>query len=189
MSNSRNPVGTKKFRVQKAQFWHWTRDLTQDEIGEKLGVSEQTVREYIREAPTSEAIQEQLERTETEVRYIAIEELRQQLREAGEEKRTAETPVKVWTDDDGHLAVEEEHDEDGRIIGRYPVPADVEMGADTKVRYFRREEIREVLDLLTDIVGAKAAERHKHEHTGEGGGPIEYEVTRKVVSTDEFSDE
>lgn len=178
------PIGSRKMRVQKALYWWWTKDLTQKEIGDKLGVSPQKVREYIREAPTSSAIQERVEDLEVQVRYAAAEKLREQLKQAGVRAESAEKPVKVWQNDAGDLIVRDERDEIGKLSGRYVVPASFEMGADEQGRFYGRSEVREILDLLTDIVGAKAAERHKHEHSGDGGGPIEINVTETVVESD-----
>lgn len=183
------PIGTRKMRVQKALYWYWTRDLTQAEIGEKLGVSRQKVNEYISEAPTSGAIAEQMDSLESEVRYVAAEELRQQLKEAGERARSAETPVKIWQDEDGDLVVQDEENDDGDVVGRYAVPQGFEMGADETQRYYGRTEVREILDLLTDIVGAKAADRHEVEMSGEGGGPIEISITETVVETPHTNDQ
>lgn len=177
------PIGSRETRVRKALHWYWTRDLTQAEIGERLGVSREKVSEYINEAPQSEAVQEQLENLEVQVRYVAAEELREQLKQAGERARSPETPVKIWQDDDGELVVQDERDDHGEITGRYPVPQGFEMGPDEQERFYGRNEVREILDLLTDIVGAKAAERHKHEHSGPGGEPIEVTLNETVVET------
>lgn len=171
-------------RVQKALYWYWTKDLTLVEIGEKLGVAESTAHEYVQEAPTSPAVQEAVDDLEIQVRYAAAEKLREQLKEAGVRAATAEKPVKVWTNDTGTLNVKDERNEAGELTGRYVVPESFEMGADEQARFYGRSEVREILDLLTDIVGAKAAERHKHEHTGDGGGPVEINITETVVESD-----
>lgn len=160
------PIGTRKMRVQKALYWYWTRDLTQEEIGEKLGVSARKVREYISEAPTSPAIQERVDDLEVQVRYAAAEKLRDQLKTAGVRAETAEKPVKVWTDSSGQLNVKDEHNDVGELTGRYIIPDTFELGPDEQARFYGRSEVREILDLLTDIVGAKAAERQEIEHSG-----------------------
>jgi hypothetical protein len=109
-----------------------------------------------------------LESVETEVRYIAARKLRDQLQAAGERAASAETPVKVWRGDDGTLLVKDKRDpETGELTSRYPVPAGFEMGVDEQARYFGRTDVREILDLLTDIVGAKAADRQEIELSGE----------------------
>lgn len=178
------PIGSRKMRVQKALYWYWTKDFTQEEIGDKLGVSARKVREYISEAPTSPAVQEAVDDLEIQVRYAAAEKLREQLKEAGVRAESAEKPVKVWTDNNGELNVKDERNDAGELTGRYVVPETFELGPDEQARFYGRSEIREILDLLTDIVGAKAAERHKHEHTGEGGGPVEINITETVVESD-----
>jgi len=161
------PIGSRKSRVQKALYWHWTRDMTYEEIGEKLGVAKSTVGDYVSEAPTSPAVQNALDARETEVRFIAARKLRDQLVEAGERAATAKKPVKVWRGDGGDVLVKDKRNEAGELTGRYPVPADFEMGADEQGRYYGRTEVREILDLLTDIVGAKAADRQEIELSGE----------------------
>ena len=166
-----HPVGTKQYRVTKAIHWHYCTELSHEEMADRLGVREETVSRYINEPP-SEAVEQQLEEQQREVRLVAYEELKHQLRAAGDLSRTAEKPVKVWQDDDGHLQVRDIHDEDtGDLISKKPVPVDVEMGPDETARYFRREEVREILDRLVDLVGA--AEPERHEITGEDGGPLE----------------
>lgn len=153
-------------RVQKALYWYWTKDLTLEEIGEKLGVAESTAHEYVQEAPTSPAVQEAVDDLEIQVRYVAAEKLREQLQEAGVRAESAEKPVKVWADSNGELNVKDERNDAGELTGRYVVPESFEMGADETGRFYGRSEVREILDLLTDIVGAKAAERQKIEHSG-----------------------
>lgn len=178
------PIGTKKNRIQKALYWYWTKDLTQEEIGEKLGVSQQKVAEYVRESPQSEAIQERLEDLETQVRYAAVEQLREQLKSAGARAESAEKPVKVWEDNHGNLCVKDKSNDDGEIVDRYAVPFDIEMGADEKARFYGRSEVREIIDLLTDIVGAKAAERHKLEHSGEVSGDFSITINHEHVDSE-----
>ena len=161
------PIGSREVRVQKALYWHWTKDMTQEEIGDKLGVSARKVREYISEAPTSPAVQDAVESLEIEVRYIAAEKLKAQLKAAGQRAASAEKPVKVWRDESGDLYVKDKRDpETDELTGRYPIPAGFEMGADEQGRFYGRSEVREILDLLTDIVGAKAADRQEIELSG-----------------------
>lgn len=180
------PIGTRESRVRKALYWHWTKDLTQEEIGEKLGVSRQKVNEYIREAPTSDAVREQLDTLEAETRYVAVQKLRDQLKEAGSRAESAEKPVEVWRDENGRLCVKDKVDEEsGEVVDRYPVPIDIEMGADEKARFYGRSEVREIIDLLTDITGAKAAERHQHEHSGEVSGDFSVTINHEHVTGDE----
>jgi transcriptional regulator with XRE-family HTH domain len=142
--------------------------MTQEEIAEKLGVSRRSVETYISEAPTSLGVQNAVESLEIEVRYVAAQKLRDQLQAAGERAASAETPVKVWRGPSGNLCVKDERDPaTEELTGRYIIPAGFEMGADEKARYFGRTEVREILDLLTDIVGAKAADRQEIELSGE----------------------
>lgn len=176
-------VGTRKHRVRKALYYYWTRDLTKEEIGDRLGVSTTTVDTYLHESPQSEAVREQLDNLETKVRYVAVEQLREQLKAAGSRAESAEKPVKIWEDDDGNLIVRDKKDDAGNTVDKFPVPAGMEMAPDQEQRFYGRSEAREILDLLTDIVGGKAAERHKHEVTGEGGGPIQVSISETVVES------
>lgn len=178
-----SPVGTPETRRTIALHWHWTTEYTNKEIASALGVREETVEKYLRSTPAEE-VREQLADVQSEVRYVAVQELKHQLKAAGHRSRTAETPVKVWRNGDGDLVVQDQRDDAGKLTGRYPIPVDYEIGADEKVRYYAREEVRDILDLLTDIVGAKSPEEHKLEHTGAGGGPLQIEVTNNIVETD-----
>lgn len=163
--NPSSPVGSKQYRVVKAIHWHFCTEKTQSDIADELGVSVQKVSEYVNSPPGQET-QEALEHQEVQTRLVAFQELKHQLQVAGEASRTAEKPVKVWQDGDGHLQVRDIHDEEtGELISKEPVPYDLEMGPDETARYFRREEVREILDRMVTLTGA--AEPEQHEHSGE----------------------
>lgn len=148
-----SPVGTPATRRTIAIHWEWTTEYSRERMATALGVRKSTIDRYIREGPT-EGVQAQMEGIETEVRLVAIAELKEQLKQAGSRSRTAEKPVKIWTDD-GNLRVEDKtHPESGKITGKYPVPWDMEIGPDHTTRYYRREEVREILQQLVDITGA-----------------------------------
>ena len=152
------PVGTTATRRTVAIHWKWTTEYTAAEIADALGVSEDTVRRYWREGPTG-PVKDAMADVEEEVRMIAINELKQQLQAAGHRSRTAEAPVKVWTDGSGHLRVMDKVEpETGAVTGKYPIPADLELGADAEARYYARAEVREILEQLTDLVGAAEPE-------------------------------
>lgn len=177
-----SPIGTPATRRTIAIHWEWTTQYTREEMAQALGVRKSTVDRYIRGGPTDD-VQSQMDDVEAEVRLVAVAELKDQLKRAGDHSRSAEKPVEVWTDDDGHLRVNDKtDDETGELTGKYPVPEDMEMGPDHTARFFRREEVREILQQLTELVGA--AEPEQHEVTGEGGGPIEIQVTNNIVETD-----
>lgn len=144
--------GTKQWRVNKAiQLW-FTSDLTQEEIGDRLGVSRQTINDYIHSPPARE-VQETLETQATQVRLMAFEELRRHLREAGARSRTAKKPVKVYENDDGELEVQDVELEGGQVK-KFPVVQDIELLPDQEARFYARKEIREALEMLIDLVGA-----------------------------------
>lgn len=159
------PVATVGVRRAIAIKWNWTTEYTQAEIADALGVRQETVSRYLREGPTDE-VQQMVSSLESEVRTIAVMELKRQLKEAGHRARTADQPVKVWTDDAGNLRVKDQRDEEtGEVVGKYPLPADMEMGPDEQARYYARGEIREILEQLTDLVGAGEPDEHKVELT------------------------
>jgi len=161
-----HPVGTKPFRRAVAIKWRWTTEYTTEQIASALGVRPRTIRNYLSEEPTDE-VREAMDANEGVIRDIAVAELKEQLRAAGHRSRTAETPVEVWTDADGDLRVNDKvNPETGELTGKYPVPADMELAADEQARYYARAEVREILDQLTDLVGAKEPEEHKVEHSG-----------------------
>jgi len=168
--NPDRPVGTKALRRAIAIHWNWTTEYTTEEIGSALGVRPQTVREYLAEPP-SDDVQAVMNNVEAEVRLAAVAELKAQLKQAGHRSRTAETPVKVWTDDDGNLRVNDKRNpETGELTGKYPVPADMELGADDEARFYARKEVREILAQLVDITGAAEPDKQEIEHSGEVDG-------------------
>jgi len=150
------PVGSKQYRVTKAIHWHFTTEKTKEEIGGELGVSRQKVHEYITSPPAGE-VEQALAHQETQTRLVAFEELKSQLRRAGSKSKTAETPVKVWPED-GEVKVTDVTNDDGDVLEKVPIPEGFEMGADDTARYFRREEVREILELMMELTGAKADE-------------------------------
>lgn len=144
--------GSKQWRVNRAIHLWFTTDMTQAEIGDELGVSQQTVNEYIH-SPPAEEVKETLETQATQVRLMAFEELRRHLREAGARSRTAKKPVKVYENDDGELEVQDIELESGQVK-KIPVVQDLELLPDQEARYYARQEIRDALEMLIDLVGA-----------------------------------
>lgn len=159
------PKGTPDTRRSIAIHWHWTTEHSAEEIAQALGVTEQTVERYLHSGP-GEEVKEQLANVEQEVRLVAVQELREQLQAAGHRSKTAEAPAKVWEDDDGNLNVKTITDEDGEVVKRVPVPENLELLPDEEARYYAREEVREILDQLCELVGAKEPEEHRVEHEG-----------------------
>lgn len=158
------PVGTPQIRRAKAIHWHWTTEYTYEEIAAALGVQPRTVKHYLNSRPNEE-VKEMMDGIESDVRMVAVRELQEQLRTAGHRSRTADTPVEVWTDDDGQLVVVDDVDnESGQVVSRHPVPRDFTLGADHQERYYARDEVREILEQLADLTGA--AEPEQVEHSG-----------------------
>lgn len=160
------PVGTRAMRRTIAIHWEWTTEYTKQEMADALGVSPKTIHRYLNSGPNEE-VKELMADVENEVRMVAVAELKEQLQSAGHRSRTAETPVKVWTDDSGDLLVKDErHPETGELTGKYPVPNGMEMGANEEARYYARAEVRDILDQLLDITGAR--EPDQVEVSGDG---------------------
>lgn len=153
------PVGTPAVRRTHAIHWHWTTEATYEEIADALGVTPETVRNYLNDGPT-EAVREQMQRVESEVRTIAVAELKSQLQSAGSRAKTAEKPVKVYENDDGELEVQDIELEGGQTK-KVPVVQDIELLPDEQARYYARDEVRDILEQLTDLVGAADAEQHE----------------------------
>lgn len=176
------PVGSPATRRAVAIHWNWTTEYEHAEMARALGVTDKTIRRYVKDGPT-QAVREKMEGIEADVRMIAVAELKDQLRRAGHKSRTAEKPVKVWTDGNGDLHVEDKiNPETGQVAGKYAVPDDIQLGADEKARFYARTEVREIIDQLTDLTGA--GEPEQYEHTGPGGGPVQVEITNTVIETD-----
>lgn len=177
------PVGSPATRRAIAIHWNWTTDYSNEEIATALGVTTQTVEKYLSSGPNEE-VKAQMEGIESEVRLVAVAELKSQLQRAGHVSRTAEKPVKVWQDDDGHLRVRDVYDDEGELVSKKPIPTDLEMGPDQTARYFRREEVREILDRLVELVGAAEPERHEIDHSGDVSGEFSINITHHRVTDD-----
>lgn len=180
------PVGTPGTRRTVAIHWDWTTEHSREEMASALGVTKQTIDAYLESEPSKE-VQEKMNGVEATVRIAAVSELKDQLRRAGHESKTAERPVKIYEDENGDLVIHDEENDAGETVDRFAVPVDLEMGPDQKTRFFRREEVREIIDLLTDIVGAKEPDRK--EITGEDGGPIDFSLSQdEKEALDEAND-
>jgi predicted DNA-binding protein YlxM (UPF0122 family) len=158
--------GSKQMRVTRAIHDRYLTDKSVSDIADDLDVTENTVHEYLTEPPVEE-VKEAMTTQSIRVRMLAVEELQQQLQAVGVRSRSAEKPVKVYTDDNGDLTVQDATNEDGDVVDKFAVPDDVELGPDHEERYYAREEVREILDQLTELVGAAEPEEIQIEHTGE----------------------
>jgi len=182
-----SPVGTPATRRTIAIHWEWTTEYDREEMAKALGVQKSTIDRYIREGPTDD-VQRLMDGVEKEVRMVAVAELKDQLKRGGARSRTAEKPVKVWTDEDGDLQVNDKVDEEtGKLTGKYPVPADLELGADETARFYRREEVREIIDRLVEITGAAEPEQHEVDatHSGEIGGEFSINISHHRVTEED----
>jgi AcrR family transcriptional regulator len=157
-----------------------------DEIAERLGVSEDTVYDYVNNLSEEEL--QAMVHSRAEARAIAAEELKEQLQEVGRKKRTSETDRKIYTDDDGNLVTETVYrDQEGNVFSEdevdsdrpdikkkvYKVEQGIELEPDMEARYYARGEAREILSMLLDLTG--------------GWEPIEIEK-ETTVSLDDDTD-
>jgi len=148
------PVGTPATRRTIAIHWNWTTEYSTEQMASALGVRPETVRGYIRDGPT-EAVEQQMETVESEVRDIAILELKEQLRTVGHRARTAKKPVKIYRNEDDEIEVRDVTDDGtGELLTKKPVPQDIQFLPDEEARYYARGEARNILEQLTDLVGA-----------------------------------
>lgn len=157
------PVGTPATRRAVAIHWNWTTDYTTEQIARALGVRPKTVRRYLSEGP-SDKVREMMDGVESEVRMVAVAELRYQLKQAGNKSRTAEKPVKIYENENGEVEVVDIELEDGGIK-KIPKVQDIRFMPDEEARYYGRQEARQILDQLIDITGA--GEPEQVEHTGD----------------------
>jgi len=160
------PHGSQEYRARKAMEMKWTRDMTNKEIAEELGVRPTTVSNYLNDPP--EELKEPARKFRHEVVHATIAELRTQLSTAVERARTAETTEKVFeTDENGELVTERVFTDDGRSFMK-PKVTDMEFAPDHAVRAASRQEARQIIDMLWDLTGA--------------GEPEEVELSGEVES-------
>lgn len=170
-SSEKDPVGTKRHRVTRAIHDHFLTDKSWEEIADDLGVEPRTARMYVNEPPAEE-VQEIIQSQATSTRIAAWEELKRQLREAGQRSRTAEKPVKIWPDD-GSVHVSDVVNDRGEVVDKIPIPEGFEIGPDEEARFYGRHEAREILEMMIDLVGAAEPETLRLEgdvgveHSGE----------------------
>jgi predicted transcriptional regulator len=153
------PVGTPAYRRTVAIHWEWTTDYSREEMARALGVTPQTIRKYVREGPNAE-VEGRIADLESEVRTVAVMELKEQLRAAGHRAKSAEKPVKIYENDHGELEVKD-IDLEGGGTKKIPVVQDLELLPDEEARYYARGEAREIIEQLTELVGAGEPDEHE----------------------------
>lgn len=144
----------KAMRETKAIHWYFCRDMTEEEIADELGVTEQTVSKYLNSEPSQEA-QKMIDWKASQVRVMAVEELQDQLQAAGERSKTAEKPVKIYANENGEVEVKDITDDEGNIVKKVPKTQDIDLLPDEEARYYAREEARDIIDQMCELVGAK----------------------------------
>lgn len=177
------PVGTKALRRAVAIHWNWTTEYTTAEIGSALGVRPQTVREYLSEPP-SDDVKAVMDNVEAEVRMVAVAELKDQLQRAGDRSKSAEKPVEIYENDTGEVVVQNIEDEAGNVVKKIPKVQDIQMLPDEESRFYARKEVREIIDQLTQLVGAAEPEKQEIEHSGEVDG-FNFTISPAAPSDDE----
>lgn len=161
-----SPVGTPETRRTIAIHWEWTTEYSREEMAKALGVTRQTINKYIREGPTDD-VKEQIKSVESEVRMVAVAELKQQLKAAGSRSKTAEKPVEIFENDAGEVEVRDVRDDDtDELITKKPIPQDIDLLPDEEARYYARAEVRDIIDQLVDLVGAAEPDQVEVEGSG-----------------------
>jgi len=157
--------GSKVYRARKAIEWYWTEGLTQEEIGDRLGVNRSTVTRYIQDPP--EELKDAAESFKQSITTSTVDLLREQLAEATERARTAERPDKVFaTDANGDLVTEEVVVDEMGNTETVPVVEDMELAPNHKVRAAARMEARQIIEMLWDLTSAQEPDEQKVEHSG-----------------------
>lgn len=154
------------YRARKAIEWKFVRGWTNKKIAEELEVAPRTVSEYINHPP--EELQEPIQHFKDQLTMGTFERLREQLAEAEQRARNAESPEKVYEyDDEGNLKTEYIEFEGGG--GKYiPKVKGLEMKPDHKVKAMARQEERRIIQMLWDLAGVEAPEQREVEHSGDG---------------------
>jgi len=181
------PVGTPAVRRTKAIHWSWTTEYTHEQIASALGVTRRTVENYLADGPTDD-VKEKMDHVEGEVRMIAVAELKSQLQAAGHRSRSAENPVKVWPEDGSLHVVDVRDPETGRVEDKYPLPEGFEIDADKEARFYARQEVREILDQLVDLVGAAEPDKQEIEHSGQVDQSVELDSESRDAIRDALND-
>lgn len=164
-----SPVGTPATRRTIAIHWEWTTEYTREQMATALGVRKSTIDRYIRDGPTEE-VQSKMGDVESEVRMVAVAELKAQLKAAGHRSRTAEKPVKVWPENGDIHVSDIRPNEDAPVVDRVPIPDDYDLMPNEEARYYAREEVRDIIEQLVDITGVAEPDRQQIEHSGKIDG-------------------
>jgi predicted transcriptional regulator len=168
------------YRARKAMEWKWTRNMTNQEIADELGVTRKTVRKYLNDPP--EELKEPAQHFKRQLIEGTMQHLREQLAAATERARNAERTSKVFaTDEDGNLETERIHFEDGgsKLI---PKVEDYEFAPNHEVRAASRREAREIIQMLWNLTGAE--EPDELNIGGDDENPLNVVVNRERYEDD-----
>lgn len=170
--------GTRKWRQTQAIHLHFTTNMTNREIAEKLDVHETTISGYLND-DYAEEVNEMVETHKSQVMMESLRVLKEQLRDLHDqmrevevEREEAEVEVKIYRNDEGEVQYDTFTDDNGQEQ-MYKVPQGYEVEPDGQTRYFRRSEwreisrdIRDVLQEMRSLLGVEQADRIRIEHSG-----------------------
>lgn len=173
--------GTREWRQTQAIHLHFTTNLTNREIADRLDVHETTISGYLND-DYADQVTEMVERQRSQVMMESLRVLKEQLRDLHDqmdevqvEKEDADMEVKVYRDDEGNVVYDTYTDENG-VEQMFKVPQRYEVQPDDQARYFRRSEwreisrdIREVLEEMRGLLGVDEADKIEIEHSGSVG--------------------
>lgn len=172
----------KRIRVARAVYLSYVEGLEQNEIAERLDVSQTAVSNYLNDEAT-EVLHEHLREHAAHIRLSTLEELRNQLQDAIDRANGAEELTEDWdTGEDGQVETVVDMDEDGRITNREPLPSGFSLEPDYDARADARKEIREILKDMQEVAGVSDTFAFEFSPGGDGGQRVE-------INTSVFGDE
>lgn len=142
----------RRVRVSRAVYLSYVEDLDQNEIAERLDVSQTAVSNYLNDPELGE-LHEHIKEHAAYIRLSAVDVLKEQLTDALAREKAAEEVTEDWApDEEGRVETVDEVDDDGRVTDRTPLPEGYVIEADEEVRAEARKETREILQDMLDIV-------------------------------------
>lgn len=142
-------------RASKAVYLKYVEGLTQNEIAERLDVSQTSVSKYLNEEP-GEEVKEDLQQQAIQTRMMTWETLTRQLQAAHERAQDAEKVTPDWDNED-NITFVTTRDAEGNIKDRFPLPDGYSVDADHEAQSDARKEIREILDAMQTVTGTPDA--------------------------------
>lgn len=164
------------YRARKAAEYKFVRGWTHEQIAEELDVTIQTVSGYLNDPPAELA--DPIDHLKEQLVLGTVSRLREQLAQAEQRAREAETPSKVFArDEDGNLKAREIPLEGGGTRW-VPVVEGMEMAPDHSTRAAARQEERRIIEMLWSLAGVEEPEEMAI--SGPDGGALEVVVERSA---------